>query len=165
MAQIQSEMKTKVKRLHSDRGGEVLADLIKDRGYRFDAQQVDATTMRCVARWGAGEKLSFGKLDVSTAFLNAKLPKDMKIAIEPPSLLKTWGYVQEPKERWVLESALYGLRVSPRVWQDTRDKALKKARVGVRRLQAPPEAVPDRPGRVAHCGTGQQSFGTTGFLC
>ena len=48
----------------------------------------------------------------------------MNIAVEPPKILASWGIVKDPKERWVLEGALYGLRVAPRAWQLERDTKL-----------------------------------------
>ena len=47
--------------------------------------------------------------DISTAFLHAELPPDTKI------------YVRAPKEAgggvWLMKRALYGLRASPKAWQ------------------------------------------------
>ena len=99
-----------------------------DLGYRLDTDQCDATSVRLLLRWAAARKLSIGSVDVKTAFLNAPLPDTMKIAVVPPKILFDWGFITDPSERWILKQALYGLRVSPRLWQETRDQELSKLR-------------------------------------
>ena len=96
-----------------------------DAGYRLDTQQIDSTSTRILLRWAALHGTSVGTIDISTAFLHAQLPKDMKVAAIPPKLLVDWGYVKSNKTRWIIEAALYGLRVSPRLWQKERDRVFK----------------------------------------
>ena len=95
-----------------------------DLGQRLDTKQVDATSIRLLVRWAAGKNLDLGAIDIKTAFLNAALPADMAIAVRPPKILERMGLI-EPDEFWVLDRALYGLRVSPRQWQSLRDDALR----------------------------------------
>jgi hypothetical protein len=49
--------------------------------------------------------------DVSTAFLHASLPDDLVIVVRPPACLNRG-------KLWRLRKALYGLRVSPKLFQD-----------------------------------------------
>ena len=44
-----------------------------DLGARVDTQQVDATAVRLLLRWAAGFGHSLGSVDVTTAFLNARV--------------------------------------------------------------------------------------------
>jgi len=48
--------------------------------------------------------------DVSTAFLHADLPKDLRVLVRPPSCIYK-GMV------WILRKALYGLKIAPRCFQ------------------------------------------------
>ena len=51
--------------------------------------------------------------DVSTAFLHAELAEDDVIYVQPPP-----EYYSDPDVIWKLKKALYGLKSSPRHWQD-----------------------------------------------
>ena len=61
--------------------------------------------------------------DVSTAFLYAPLIEKRDVYCRPPQVLVKLGLV-EPGIVWKLKRALYGLRTSPRAWEEERDKKL-----------------------------------------
>ena len=50
--------------------------------------------------------------------------------MRPPSILVKFG-LREPGELWQADKAIYGLRVSPKIWGDKRDKVLKELRMKV----------------------------------
>ena len=53
-------------------------------------------------------------LDISTAFVNTPLPPtEPPIYVQPPA---EW-YYNSPTTRWRLKKAMYGLRTSPKLWQ------------------------------------------------
>ena len=62
--------------------------------------------------------------DVSTAFLYAQLPEDHIVYCRPPNALVRLGLVQ-PGVVWKLNKALYGLRTSPKAWEEERDEKLQ----------------------------------------
>ena len=62
--------------------------------------------------------------DVSTAFLYAQLPEDHVVYCRPPNALIRLGLVQ-PGVVWKLNKALYGLRTSPKAWEEERDEKLQ----------------------------------------
>ena len=62
--------------------------------------------------------------DVSTAFLYAQLPEDHVVYCHPPNALIRLGLVQ-PGVVWKLNKALYGLRTSPKAWEEERDEKLQ----------------------------------------
>ena len=62
--------------------------------------------------------------DVSTAFLYAQLPEDHIVYCRPPNALIRLGLVQ-PGVVWKLNKALYGLRTSPKAWEEERDEKLQ----------------------------------------
>ena len=61
--------------------------------------------------------------DVSTAFLYAPLIEKRDVYCRPPQVLVKLGLVQ-PGTVWKLKKALYGLRTSPRAWEEERDRKL-----------------------------------------
>ena len=67
------------------------------------------------------------KLGVKGAFLNAPLPKDELILVQPPKQWVDWGIVGKDVV-WKLNRAVYGLRQSPKWWSDERDSRLKELR-------------------------------------
>ena len=70
-------------------------------------------------------------IDVVTAFLRAFMPEcDEKDAVyvKPPALLEQFKLIK-PGTFWKLIKALYGLRVSPRLWGKERDKRLRELRI------------------------------------
>ena len=62
--------------------------------------------------------------DVSTAFLYAQLPEDHIVYCRPPNALIRLGLVK-PGAVWKLNKALYGLRTSPKAWEEERDEKLQ----------------------------------------
>ena len=66
-------------------------------------------------------------LDVATAFLNAPMPEDdvETVYVKPPALLEQFGLIK-PGTYWTLTKAVYGLRVSPRLWGKARDLQIRK---------------------------------------
>ena len=67
--------------------------------------------------------------DFATAFLNAPLPEDARLAVEPPPEAPL------PHDRvWLLRKSLYGLRGAPRHWQDHLANVLENK--GFKRLRA-----------------------------
>ena len=61
--------------------------------------------------------------DVSTAFLCAPLIEKRDVYCKPPQVLVKLGLIQ-PGIVWKLKKALYGLRTSPRAWEEERDRKL-----------------------------------------
>ena len=61
--------------------------------------------------------------DVSTAFLYAPLIEKRDVYCKPPQVLVKLGLIQ-PGTVWKLKKALYGLRTSPRAWEEERDRKL-----------------------------------------
>ena len=62
--------------------------------------------------------------DVSIAFLYAQLPEEHTVYCRPPNALVRLGPVQ-PGVVWKLNKALYGLRTSPKAWEEERDEKLQ----------------------------------------
>ena len=64
---------------------------------------------------------------MATAFLNAPMPEDdvETVYVKPPALLEQFGLIK-PGTYWKLTKAVYGLRVSPRLWGKERDLQLKQ---------------------------------------
>ena len=61
--------------------------------------------------------------DVSTAFLYAPLIEKRDVYCKPRQVLVKLGLIQ-PGTVWKLKKALYGLRTSPRAWEEERDTKL-----------------------------------------
>merc|ERR1711973_37264 len=83
----------------------------------------------------AAQRPDYGvsNLDVATAFLNAPMPdsEEDAVYVKPPTLLQQFGLVQ-PSTYWRLCRALYGLRVSPRLWGKERDLQLSRMRFQIK---------------------------------
>ena len=66
-------------------------------------------------------------VDIKSAFLNADLHGEKEpehlVAMRPPAIMVRMGYA-EPRELWLIDKAMYGLRQSPRRWSDHRDAEL-----------------------------------------
>ncbi|CAE7281567.1 GIP [Symbiodinium sp. CCMP2592] len=73
----------------------------------------------------------FGAIsDITGAFLLATWPEHLpKYGIYPPRLVRESGVAGH--EAWIVERPLYGLRESPRIWCDYRNKRLLTARIPV----------------------------------
>ncbi|CAE7274707.1 unnamed protein product, partial [Symbiodinium sp. CCMP2456] len=68
--------------------------------------------------------------DITGAFLLATWPENLpKYGIYPPRIVRDAGAAQA--EAWIVERPLYGLRESPRIWCDFRNRRLRQARVHV----------------------------------
>ena len=66
-------------------------------------------------------------MDLATAFLNASMPTNASM---PPASLVHFRLIKT-NEIWRLDKAVYGLRISPRLWGKTRDVELKAMRFQV----------------------------------
>eukprot|EP00971_Amphidinium_carterae_P011543 227163-Amphidinium_carterae.1 len=62
-------------------------------------------------------------MDISAAFLNAELDPKHIMVIRPPGVMVKMGLIG-PDDRWVIMKAMYGLRESPRLWEESRDAFL-----------------------------------------
>ncbi|CAE7607413.1 GIP, partial [Symbiodinium sp. CCMP2592] len=73
----------------------------------------------------------FGAIsDITGAFLLATWPPNLpKYGIYPPRLVRDSGVAGH--EAWIVERPLYGLRESPRIWCDYRNRRLLTARIQV----------------------------------
>ena len=68
--------------------------------------------------------------DITGAFLLATWPENLpKYGIYPPRIVRDAGAAQS--EAWIVERPLYGLRESPRIWCDFRNRRLRRARVDI----------------------------------
>ena len=66
--------------------------------------------------------------DITGAFLLAEWPEGLpKYGFYPPRLVRDAGLATN--EAWIVERPLYGLRESPRIWCDFRNRRLRTARV------------------------------------
>ena len=99
---------------------------------------IEAPSIRLVLHETAQRRnWGLSSMDIATAFLNAKMPttnsKDVVYVI-PPRILVRFGFVEED-EVWMLLHAVYGLRVSPRLWGEERDRQLESLRLTVNRCK------------------------------
>ena len=96
----------------------------------FYTANTDVSSIRVVLAEAAQHPESgVSSLDVATAFLNAPMPRDEKETayVKPPALLEQFRLIK-PGTYWKLTKAVYGLRVSPRLWGKERDVQLKAMR-------------------------------------
>ena len=95
--------------------------------YLFYTANTDVSSIRVVLS-EAAQKPSWGisSLDVQTAFLNAPMPtgEEETVYVKPPTLLEQFRRIK-PGVYWKLTKAVYGLRVSPRLWGKERDLQLR----------------------------------------
>eukprot|EP00975_Prorocentrum_lima_P049469 10347250-Prorocentrum_lima.AAC.1 len=61
--------------------------------------------------------------DISTAFLKAPIDETKVVLIYPPQVLLRLGIVK-PGTIWEIQKAIHGLKESPRLWQEERDRVL-----------------------------------------
>ena len=73
---------------------------------------------------GRMRKWQVSKRDVKGAFLNAEIPEGKIVVVQPPAQWVKWGLVL-PGVTWTLDKAVYGLRESPALWGDERDRTLR----------------------------------------
>eukprot|EP00971_Amphidinium_carterae_P060074 1188842-Amphidinium_carterae.1 len=79
--------------------------------------------IRAAVNVAASRSWSLGVLDVSTAFLNATLEKE--VWGRPPAILERAGLIRAGTV-WRFKRAIYGLRESPRAWSKERDAQLEE---------------------------------------
>ena len=101
----------------------------------FYIASIDVSSIRVVLV-AASQHPDYGvsSLDVATAFLNAPMPtdEDETVYVKPPVLLEQFRLIK-PGTYWKLTKAVYGLRVSPRLWGKERDLQLRKMRLRIKR--------------------------------
>ena len=94
----------------------------------FYTANTDVSSIRVVLA-EAAQHADYGtsSLDVATTFLNAPMPTDEKetVYVKPPTLLEQFRLIK-PGICWKLTKAVYGLRVSPRLWGKERDLQIRK---------------------------------------
>ena len=90
------------------------------------AEVPDICELRLLMALAARKGWSLGSLDVITAFLYAALDdaEDGIYLVQPPEFLVKQGYIRRGV-LWKLKKALCGLRKTPTMWQDERDKQLR----------------------------------------
>ena len=96
---------------------------------------IEAPSIRLVLHETAQRRnWGLSSTDIETTFLNAKMPtknsKDVVYVI-PPRILVHFGFVEED-EVWMLLHAVYGLRVSPRLWGEERYRQLENMKLTVK---------------------------------
>ena len=92
---------------------------------------IDITSIRLVlSDVSQDETWGISTLDVKTAFLNADMPTEPaeQVYVAPPAIFVQFGLVK-PGTIWKLNEAVYGLRQSPRLWGQPRDKKLRELRI------------------------------------
>ena len=75
--------------------------------------QAEPSSIFVAAKIAAKRKWRVSKLDVKGAFLNAHIPDDELILVQPLKQWVDWGIVQ-PGVLWKLRRAVHGLRQSPK---------------------------------------------------
>ena len=86
--------------------------------------QAEPSSLIAGLRLGLLRGWDFGTLDVSGAFMYAPLPETVHVLVQPPRAFVDAGLVK-PGEVWVLQRAVYGLRVAPRAWGKERDRVFR----------------------------------------
>ena len=85
--------------------------------------QAEPSSLIASLKLGCQQGWTASKHDVKGAFLNASLPEGKLVVVRPPDQWVKWGLVK-PGELWTLDKAVYGLRESPYLWSQERDKQL-----------------------------------------
>ena len=88
-----------------------------------------AKSIRIILALAAQHQLKLYQLDVRKAFLNAKLDED--VYMQQPE-----GFADGTDRVWKLHRAIYGLKQSPRVWNQELDSTINK--IGYQRSQVDP---------------------------
>ena len=89
-----------------------------------NTSNLDAAPLRTLIASGWQKGKVIASMDITAAFLHAEMPKNRWVVIAPPAALVNLGLLK-PDELWVVEKALYGLKESPKYWEDKRDKELR----------------------------------------
>ena len=89
--------------------------------------QAEPSSLISALKVGVKEGWIVSKHDVKGAFLNAKMPEGRIVVVQPPDQWVRWGLV-EKDTFWTLDKAVYGLRESPALWSQERDKQLSALR-------------------------------------
>jgi hypothetical protein len=79
------------------------------------APVANMASIKMVLAMAAAWDLELYQIDYDTAFLNAELPGDTVVHVQPPERYNTKG----PEWVWKLKKALYGLKQAPREWNHT----------------------------------------------
>eukprot|EP00971_Amphidinium_carterae_P351947 6492352-Amphidinium_carterae.1 len=85
----------------------------------------DPSVLRMLLSYYAGPDTMIAGVDIALAFLNAAVP--VKVLTRPPHAMVELGYFSKA-DYLVLNKAVYGLRESPKWWEDERDRVLREAR-------------------------------------
>ena len=97
----------------------------------FSVSNLDASVFRLVLVTVLRARFAIAVVDVRTAFLHADIEPGRVVLVEPPQTMRDYDLVP-CDETWVLSKALYGLKESPGLWQEHRDKVLRELRCSVR---------------------------------
>ena len=100
----------------------------------FYATNTDVSSIRVVlAEATQHPDYGISSMDVATAFLNAPMPTQESeiVYVKPPALLEQFHSIK-PGTWGELTKAVYGLRVSPRLWGIERDKQLGQMRFRIK---------------------------------
>ena len=96
----------------------------------FYTANADVSSIRVVLAEAAQRPdYSVSSLDVATAFLKAPMPESEEetVYVKPPKLLEQFNSISSDIY-WKFAKAVYGLRISPRVWGKERGLQLTKMR-------------------------------------
>ena len=92
----------------------------------------DATAIRTALRRSVMEAWTTASKDVSTAFLNADYDTSQGVLILTlPHVVVAAGLMQKG-EAWIVYKAIYGLRVSPKLWSLERNNKIQRMQLTVK---------------------------------
>merc|ERR1712074_480648 len=100
----------------------------------FYTANTDVSSIRVVLVEAAQHPdYGISSMDVATAFLNAPIPTQERepVYVKPPALLEQFHLIK-PGTYWKLTKAVYGLRISPRLWGIERDLQLKRMKFRIK---------------------------------
>ncbi|CAE7314603.1 unnamed protein product [Symbiodinium sp. CCMP2456] len=89
-----------------------------------------AESLRSCLTYSAWQRWLTALLDIAGAFMLTPLPQgpnETTYVIHPPSVLVKLGLASED-ERWILTHGMYGLRQSPKLWSEFRDRTISAMR-------------------------------------
>ena len=84
----------------------------------FYTANTDVSSIRVVLAEAAQHPdYGISNMDVATTFLNAPMPtqESETVYVKPPALLEQFRFIK-PGTYWKLTKAVYGVRISPRLW-------------------------------------------------